>query len=121
MNCPSCGAAVQDGKFCKYCGAKLPDNTKRVEVHIENVAEMKRADYETEESKLRQREKEAEFKSRKIKRVSSLVFLGLLILLGIWSVLNMANPVSILTMVVALLGGGYMIIHVVKLLITGKW
>ena len=121
MNCPSCGAAIQDGKFCKYCGAKLPDDTKRMEVRIENLAEMKRADYETEESKLRQREAEAEFKRRKVKRISSLTFLIVFLLIGAWSLLNMNNPTAIFTMIIALFGGGFMIIHVVKQLITGKW
>lgn len=28
MNCPNCGAAIKDGKFCNYCGAKLPEEAK---------------------------------------------------------------------------------------------
>ena len=120
MNCPSCGAAIQDGKFCKYCGAKLPDDTKRMEVRIENLAEMKRADYETEESKLRQREAEAEFKRRKVKRISSLTFLIVFLLIGVFGVLDL-TPFSIIEILIGLFGGGFMIVHVVKQLITGKW
>lgn len=59
MNCPNCGAAVKEGKFCNYCGAKLPDDTKRVEVNInkkiEDVAEIRRASYEEQESLLKQK------------------------------------------------------------------
>lgn len=33
IKCPNCGAGIDsDGKFCKYCGVKLPDDTQRVEV-----------------------------------------------------------------------------------------
>ena len=54
--CPSCGSAVKDeGRFCSYCGAKLPDDTKRVEVKIDNTAEIKRVEYEEQESLLRQK------------------------------------------------------------------
>lgn len=28
MNCPNCGAAIKEGKFCNYCGAKLPEEPK---------------------------------------------------------------------------------------------
>ena len=56
VKCPNCGSAVKDeGKFCSYCGAKLPDDTKRVEVKIDNTAEIKRAEYEEQESLLRQK------------------------------------------------------------------
>lgn len=121
MNCPSCGAAIQDGKFCKYCGAKLPDDTKRTEVRIENLAEMKRADYETEESKLRQREKEAEFRSRKIKRTSSLTILCICVLACALAALNVFGEYSGLIAIVgipAMIFSGW---HVIKLLVTGKW
>lgn len=33
MNCPNCGAAIKEGKFCNYCGAKLPDDTQHIEVN----------------------------------------------------------------------------------------
>ena len=33
IKCPTCGAGIDaDGKFCKYCGTKLPDDTQRIEV-----------------------------------------------------------------------------------------
>ena len=28
MNCPNCGAAIKEGKFCNYCGVKLPEEAK---------------------------------------------------------------------------------------------
>lgn len=71
MNCPNCGAAVKEGKFCNYCGAKLPDDTKRVEVNInkkiEDVAEIKRASYEEEESKLVQKMMKRDLRRSRIK------------------------------------------------------
>lgn len=68
VNCPNCGSAIKDnGKFCSYCGAKLPDDTKRVEVKIDNVAEVKRAEYEEKESRLRQKRMERDLKREKRK------------------------------------------------------
>ena len=34
IKCPNCGAGIDsDGKFCKYCGTKLPDNTQKFEIN----------------------------------------------------------------------------------------
>ena len=59
MNCPNCGAAVKEGSFCNYCGAKLIADPRRVEIkidqRIEDIAELKRAEYEEQESRIRQR------------------------------------------------------------------
>lgn len=77
VKCPNCGSAVKDeGKFCSYCGAKLPDDTKRVEVKIDNTAEIKRAEYEEQESKLRQKKMEREL--RKEQRKPLVVILKIL-------------------------------------------
>lgn len=68
INCPNCGSPVRtEGKFCSYCGAKLPDDTKHVEVVIDNIAEVKRAQYEEQESKLRQEKMIRELKKEKRK------------------------------------------------------
>lgn len=103
MNCPNCGAVVKEGKFCNYCGAKLPDDTKHVEVNIqkkiEDVAEIKRAEYETEESKLRQKKMKKDLRGHKVKwivcgallilgyicarQTGGFVMFGLLILIGV--------------------------------------
>ena len=62
MRCPSCGAAVKEGNFCNYCGAKLTEDPKRIEVkidkRIEDVAELRRVEYEEQESRIRQRQAE---------------------------------------------------------------
>lgn len=59
MNCPNCGAAVKEGNFCNYCGAKLIEDPKRIEVkidkRIEDIAELRRVEYEEQESRIRQR------------------------------------------------------------------
>ena len=90
MKCPNCGADVKEGKFCNYCGALLPDNVNRVEVkidkRIEDVAEVKRASYEEEESKLRQKKMKQEMRKGRIK---------LWIILG-WAVIGLILFVPVL-------------------------
>ncbi len=80
MNCPNCGAVIKEGKFCNYCGAKLPDDTKRVEVNInkriEDVAEIKRAEYETEESKLRRRQMKQDLRRGTFRRIVFWMVIG---------------------------------------------
>ena len=75
VKCTECGAAIKDdSKFCNYCGAKLPDPTKRIEVNvnkrIEDVAEMKRADYEEQESLLRQKQMKRDLRKGKVKWIA---------------------------------------------------
>lgn len=67
VKCTECGASIQDdSKFCRYCGAKVvQEDLKRVEVKIDNTAEIKRADYEEKESKLRQIKMERELRKEK--------------------------------------------------------
>lgn len=67
VKCTECGASIQDdSKFCKYCGAKVvQENLKRVEVKIDNTAEIKRAEYEEKESRLRQIKMERELRKEK--------------------------------------------------------
>lgn len=69
VKCTECGASIQDdSKFCRYCGAKIiVDDLKRVEVKIDNTAEIKRADYEEQESLLRQEKMKRELKKEKRK------------------------------------------------------
>lgn len=69
VKCTECGAALQDdSKFCRYCGAKVvQEDLKRVEVKIDNTAEIKRAEYEEKESQLRQIKMERELRKEKRK------------------------------------------------------
>ena len=69
VKCTECGASIQDdSKFCRYCGAKIVmDDLKRVEVKIDNTAEIKRADYEEQERLLRQEKMKRELKKEKRK------------------------------------------------------
>ena len=84
VKCTECGASIQDdNKFCKYCGAKIEDkNMKKVEVRIDNTAEIKRAEYEEQESLLRQKamKRELRMKSLKWKITAAANVLGLLVL-----------------------------------------
>lgn len=67
-NCPNCGSPIKtDGKFCTYCGAKLPDDVKRVEVKIDNTAEIARAEYEAQESQLRQKKMKRELRKEQMR------------------------------------------------------
>lgn len=127
MNCPNCGAVIKEGKFCNYCGAKLPDDTKRVEVkidkRIEDVAEIKRADYETEESKLKQRQMKAEFAGRKIRRWSCLILLVICVIVSA-IFLAWSGPVPAFVGLFGtslLVTGFFLICYIVYLLVTGKW
>ena len=127
MNCPNCGAAVTDeSKFCNYCGAKLPDDTKRVEVNInkriEDVAEMKRADYETDESKLKQRKMQAEFRAKKVRRWACLILLAISVVFALPAIFNWTRSPALI--LIGLFGGvfaGLLIFWIIYLLITGKW
>lgn len=69
VKCTECGASIQDdSKFCKYCGAKIVDeNLKKIEVKIDNTAEIKRAGYEEQESLLRQEKMKRELRKEKRK------------------------------------------------------
>lgn len=69
VKCTECGASIQDdSKFCKYCGAKvLDENLKKIEVKIDNTAEIKRASYEEQESLLRQERMKRELRKEKRK------------------------------------------------------
>ena len=85
FKCPDCGATLtDDSKFCKYCGAKIDDGVKRVEVNInkriEDVAEIKRAGYEEKESSARIRKMEREHKAGRAKRIALLTILVLCVL-----------------------------------------
>lgn len=84
VKCTECGASIQDdSKFCKYCGAKIvTEDLKRIEVKIDNTAEIKRAGYEEKESELRQKmmTRELRMKSLKWKVTGILNIIGLLLL-----------------------------------------
>ena len=125
MKCPNCGAEVKEGKFCNYCGASLPDNTKRFEVNInkrvEDVAEMKRADYETEESRLRQKQELRKYRARSTRRIAILIVLAISIigmLIGMNS--NAGGSIALMT-IFAMCVAALMLVYTVLLLITGKW
>lgn len=78
VKCTECGAALQDdSKFCKYCGAKVvQEDLKRVEVKIDNTAEIKRAGYEEKESELRQKMMARELRMKGLKwKICGIIFL----------------------------------------------
>lgn len=80
MKCPQCGAEVREGKFCNYCGASLPDDTKRVEVkidkRIEDVAEVRRAEYEAKESELRQKKMKKDLRKNTFPKICGIMMGG---------------------------------------------
>lgn len=86
VKCTECGASIQDdSKFCKYCGAKILDeNLKRIEVKIDNTAEIKRAGYEEQESLLRQKMMKRELRMKSLK----------------WKVTGVCNAVGIICFII---------------------
>lgn len=85
VKCTECGASIQDdSKFCKYCGAKILDeNLKKIEVKIDNTAEIKRAGYEEQESLLRQKMMKRELRTKGLKwKICGVLFIvGLIMML----------------------------------------
>lgn len=60
MNCPNCGAAIKEGKFCNYCGAKLPEEPKidvkkrDYRISFNNESSIKKAEIDRQEEAERQ-------------------------------------------------------------------
>lgn len=116
VKCTECGASIQDdSKFCKYCGAKIVDeNLKRVEVKIDNTAEIKRAEYEEKESRLRQKKMERELRKEKLKPyVVTAKFLSVIVPFGCCFLINSGKPLSLITPIV--IGSIFFIIWMVQL------
>ena len=126
MNCPNCGAVIKEGKFCNYCGAKLPSDDKTIEVNInkriEDVAEIKRAEYETDESKLHQRQMKAQFAARKIRRWSTLILLLFCAVFGGYGLIADPRGGALPALcALAIIFGVFLLFYIIYLLITGKW
>lgn len=128
FKCPDCGASLtDDSRFCKYCGAKIDDGVKRSEIkvninkRIEDVAEIKRAEYEEKESRARIRSIERGDKRGKGKRITLLI---LLVLSALMSIPAFAQTSSVALLLIGMasvvlfvfVGGG-----IIYQLITGKW
>lgn len=110
VKCTECGASIQDdSKFCRYCGAKIiADDLKRVEVKIDNTAEIKRADYEEQESKLRQEKMRRDLRKEKRRPYVILAkVLSILLPFGLAALIN-NNPT---TPLLTLLGVAMLFIH----------
>ena len=83
--CPACGAYITgEGRFCSHCGTKIDDGVQRSEIkidqHIQDDAEVRRSQYEEQESLLRQKEFASKLKAAKAKRIILLTILGIIIL-----------------------------------------
>ncbi len=107
VKCTECGASIQDdSKFCKYCGAKImPDQVKKIEVKIDDTAEIKRAGYEEKESELRQKMMKRELRMKGLKwKICGVVFLiGLLMAVpGFFHSERPATAVEIIGIVLSL-------------------
>lgn len=128
FKCPDCGASLtDDSRFCKYCGAKIDDGVKRMEIRIdkriEDVAEVKRATYEEQESLLRQKKTARELQSVKTKRICLIglaaIFLVMILvglLLGPTKSGGM-NGVEI----VGIFGSVWAVWTIISIIIKGKW
>ena len=126
IKCAECGAALKNNsKFCSYCGAKIDDNVKRIEVNvnkrIEDVAEMKRADYETEESKIRQKGMNRDLRSRIVRRWACLIVLAICILMIALPFWITGTGSLVLLSLIGFIGGIPLLVYIIYLLVTGKW
>lgn len=128
FKCPDCGASIsEDSQFCKYCGAKIDDGIKRSEINInkriEDVAEIRRADFEERESALRVKKMERELQQQKISRISVLVLFGLFVLGTILSIVFRdydRETWSVLFLVFLFCSAGVGV-KIVSKLIKGDW
>ena len=128
FKCPDCGASIsEDSQFCKYCGAKIDDGIRRSEItinkRIEDVAEIKRADFEERESALRVRKMERELRQQKISRISILILFGLFFLATILSIVFRDYDRDTLTILFILFLIGTLSVgaKIVSKLIKGDW
>lgn len=70
IKCPNCGAGIDgDGKYCKYCGNKLPDDTEQKRIEINDIAQVEMAKLERERFEMIKAEKEKRQKVKRIKHV----------------------------------------------------
>ena len=125
MKCPSCGSPVKEGRFCNYCGAKLPDDTTRVEVNvnqrIEDVAEIKRAELESVESQLRLKHEEERLKAKLTKRKACIVLAVVLSLIAIIGIIVKSDGSIKAASGSAMILAFMMIAYIVYQMISGKW
>lgn len=91
VKCTECGASIQDdSKFCKYCGAKIVlDEIKKIEVKIDDTAEIKRAGYEEQESILRQKMMKRELRMKGLK----------------WKITALSNAVGLILLLISFVFG----------------
>lgn len=104
FKCPDCGASLtDDSRFCKYCGSKIDDGVKRIEVSgkvdhdvthrflFNSEARMKKieAKKELEEEKLRQQVllEEEKRKTAELEHQHSVKMIKIYCLLGVVVVL----------------------------------
>ena len=129
MKCPDCGAPITDeSRFCSHCGAKLDDGVKRTEINInkriEDVAEIKRADYEEAESRIRQRKEEAKVKQNKVRHWTCYILIALSAISWIYVAFNAKTPGSTgLLIIICLFAieGPFVLGYMIYQLVTGKW
>lgn len=80
--CSQCGAPVtSDSKFCSHCGAKIQDDVIRKHIQIDNTAEIKRAEYETQESQVRQKQMKSGLTDKKL----AWILIGILFALSLFA------------------------------------
>ena len=125
FKCPDCGASLtDDSKFCKYCGAKIDDGVKRMEIKIdkrvEDVAEVKRASYEEKESLLRQKKMQQELNKAKVKRITALAVLVFCVLFVVYVIATNNGRLAPYA-AMCIVGGMVLIVYVIASVIRGKW
>lgn len=100
FKCPDCGASLKDdSRFCNYCGAKIDDGVKRMEINInkkiEDAAEIKRASYEEKESLLRQKKMKRDMRKGRIKTFFFLGCVAITVIMFIVDVVVHGEPTDL--------------------------
>ena len=76
-NCPVCGAPITDeSRFCSHCGAKLPENVRKIKIEDAAKLEEVRLKYEMQE---RERQEKNESKRTSSKSLKTKRWIGWLL------------------------------------------
>lgn len=123
MVCSQCGAVVKEGRFCNYCGARLPDDTNRVEIKVErrfeNAAELKRLELEEQEI-LHRREEEKQKKMIR-RRAMLLTFIISALFLLVVLLFRIKDTVVLTFALCAGLLAGLTLMMILYAMVSGKW
>ena len=75
IKCPECGANMDsEGSFCKYCGAKIPDDVKKMALEINDLAQMEKVKLEREKFEYEKAQLHKKNRANRIKIIVGICF-----------------------------------------------